>query len=207
MSRIYELDIEKFNRIYAFPTNDKFIFKDSNKNDVVVVDNSNGNFYVENFSNKIKGLIYLVNDNYTLTDTEKEYKTNKNLYKNKYDKVVASQEDYMLENDLYDRDFLEFIQDKKYQFDINIGYGRKTFKATIKDALGLASNYESDLVFNDRLIFSPLGFDWEYNKNLIEKYIGKSNLKYRENGTFELPYVSSQSEKIEWIEKTKDIKI
>lgn len=207
MSRIYELDIEKFNRIYAFPTYDKFIFKNKDKDDVVAVDNSNGEFYVEEFSNKVKGLIYLVNDEFLVPETEEEYKKNKSQYEKKYSKVVSSQEDYMLEHDLYDRDFLEFVPDKKYEFDINIGYGRKSFKATIKDALGLASNYESDLVYKDRLIFSPLGFDWEYNHNLIEKYVGKNNLDYKDNGNFELPYIYKDSSCIEWIEKTKDIKL
>ena len=100
------------------------------------------------------------------------------------------------------------ILNKKYTFDIDLGYGEKQFKATIKDALGLAINYESDLGFNGTLIISPMGFEWEDNNRLIEKCVGKENLS-KSNDTFGwfIPYRNPDSKGIEWLEKTKEIKI
>ncbi len=204
MSKIYEIDISLYDKIRMYPTYDKFIFTNKGKRNVVVVDNSSGDFFTEDFSNKTKGLIYLVNDEFMPNDVEKEYKANKNKYKN-YNKIVSSQNDYMLEKDLYDRDFLSFDPNKKYEFDIVLGdYKRQKIKAKIKDALGLASNYESDLLYNDRLIFSPLGFEWEYNNSLIHKYLGISPVN--KNG-IKLPYSSWGSSQIEVLEKQKDMKI
>lgn len=203
MSKIYELDISLFDKIRMYPTYDKFIFTTKGKRSVVAVDNSSGDFFTEDFSNKTKGLIYLVNEEFMPYDAEKEYKDRKNKYKN-YNKIVSSQNDYMLEKDLYDRDFLSFDPNKKYEFNIVVGYKQKKIKANIKDALGLASNYESDLLFNDRLIFSPLGFEWEYNNSLIHKYLGISPVN--KNG-IKLPYSSWGSSKIEVLDQEKNIKI
>lgn len=203
MSKIYELDISLFDKIRMYPTYDKFIFTTKGKRSVVAVDNSSGDFFTEDFSNKTKGLIYLVNEEFMPYDVEKEYKDKKNKYKN-YNKIVSSQNDYMLEKDLYDRDFLSFDPNKKYEFNIVVCYKQKKIKANIKDALGLASNYESDLLFNDRLIFSPLGFEWEYNNSLIHKYLGISPVN--KNG-IKLPYSSWESPKIEILEQEKNIKI
>lgn len=202
MSKIYELDISLYDKVRMYPTFDKFIFTNKNKRSVVAVDNSSGDFFTEDFSNKTKGLIFLINDTFMPYDVEKEYQENKNKYKN-YHKVVSSQEDYMLEKDLYDRDFLSFDPNKKYEFDINIGYGSKKIKAKIIDALGLASNYESDLGYNGCIIFSPLGFDWEYNNKLIHKYLGISPVN--KNG-IKLPYSSWGSSKIEVLEQQKEMK-
>ena len=203
MSKIYELDISLFDKIKMYPTYDKFIFTTKGKRSIVAVDNSSGDFFTEDFSNKTKGLIYLANEKFMPYDVEKEYKENKDKYKI-YNKIVSSQNDYMLEKDLYDRDFLSFDPNKKYEFNVVVGYKQKKIKANIKDALGLASNYESDLLFNDRLIFSPLGFEWEYNNSLIHKYLGISPVN--KNG-IKLPYSSWGSSKIEVLDQEKNIKI
>lgn len=201
MSKIYEIDKSLFSKIEMYPTYDKFIFTSKRKRDVVVVDNTSGDFFTEDFSNKTKGLIYLVNDSFLPNDVEQEYKKNKDKYKN-YHTMVSSQNDYMFDKDLYDRDFCSFDPNKKYEFDINIGYGKETIKATIKDALGLASNHESDLVYNERLLFSPLGFDWNYNNKLIHKYLGIKNISDK---GIELPYRYMDSPEIEVLKK--EIKI
>lgn len=112
MSKIYELDISLFNKIRMYPTYDKFIFTEKNKRHVVAVDNSFGDFFTEDFSNKTKGLIFLLNDSFLCGDVEKEYQSNKNKYKN-YNKIVSCQNDYFLDKDLYDCDFLNFNPKKK----------------------------------------------------------------------------------------------
>lgn len=201
MSKIYEIDISLYDKIRMYPTYDKFIFTTKGKRNVVAVDNTSGDFFTEDFSNKTKGLIYLLDDEFMANDVEKEYKTNKNKYKY-YNNIVSSQNDYMLDKDLYDRDFLSFDSNKKYEFNIVLGYKQKKIKATIKDALGLSSNYESDLLYNDRLIFSPLGFEWEYNNSLVHKYLGISPVD--KNG-IKLPYSSWGSPKIEELEE-KDMR-
>ena len=207
MSKIYELDNSLFNKINLFRTNDKFIFTDKNKRNVIAVDNSNGAFFVEEFSNKIKGLIYLVNDEFLPNDVEKEYLENKHKY-NYYDKVVIDYIDYFSDGKNKDRTFLKFNPNKKYIFDINVGYGEQQFKSTIKDALGLAINYETDLGYNGVLLLSPMGFDWEENHKLIEKCVGKENLS-KSNNTFGwfIPYRNPHSNEIEWLEKEKTIKM
>lgn len=203
MSKIYEIDISLYDKIKMYPTYDKFIFITKGKKNVVAVDNTSGDFFTEDFSNKTKGLIYLVNDEFMINDVEKEYKTNKNKYKH-YNNIVFSQNDYMLDKDLYDRDFLSFDPNKKYEFNIVVGYKKKKIKASIKYALGLASNYESDLLYNERLIFSPLGFEWEYNNNLIHKYLGISPVN--KNG-IKLPYSNWESPKIEELIQEKNMKV
>ena len=55
MSKIYELDISLYDKVRMNPTDDMFIFTDKHKRSVVAVDNSYGEFFVEDFSNKIKG--------------------------------------------------------------------------------------------------------------------------------------------------------
>lgn len=207
MSKIYELDNSLFNKINLFRTYDKFIFTDKHKRNVIAVDNSYGAFFVEEFSNKIKGLIYLVNEDYLPNDVEKEYLVNKNKY-NFYNKVVSDSVDYFTDGKSRDRIFLKFNPNKKYTFDINIGYGEQQFKATIKDALGLAINYESDLGYNGILLLSPMGFEWEQNHKLIERAVGQENLS-KSNDTFGwfIPYRNSESKSIEWIKKEKTIKM
>ncbi len=200
MIKIYELDISLFDKIRKYPTFDSFLFTSKGKRNVIAVDNTTGDFFTEEFSNKTKGLIYLCNRDYLPNDVEKEYKENKKKYKN-YSRLISNQNDYMFDRDLYDRDFLHFDPNKKYSFVININYKKTNIKATIKDALGLASNYEGDLLFNGRLIFSPLSFDWNYNNNLIHKYLGISPVN--KNG-INLPYSSWGSPKIEIVENSKE---
>ena len=204
MSKIYELDISLYDKVRMNPTDDMFIFTDKHKRSVVAVDNSYGEFFVEDFSNKTKGLIYLVNDDFMPYDVEKEYQENKHKYKN-YNKVVSDSVDYFLDNKNVGKAFLKFNPNKKYTFDINLGYGEKQFKSTIKDALGLAINYEADLGINGTLIISPLGFEWEENNKIIEKCVGLENLS-KANTSFgwSIPYRNPDSKGIEWIEKTKE---
>lgn len=210
MSKIYELDRSLFDKVNMYPTYNKFIFTDKHKRNIVAVDNTSGDFFTEDFSNRIKGLIYLVNDSFLPDEVEKEYLEHKDKYSyEKYKNIVCDSIDYCLDNNIYDRDFLKFDPNKKYTFDINLGYGEQHFKSTIKDALGLAINYESDLGFNGTLLISPLGFEWEENNRFIEKCVGRENLSSPGNmfGWF-LPYRNQQSKQIEWIkENTKDMKL
>ena len=197
---IYELDKSLMKKIYMYQTYDQFIFTEKGKRSVVAVENKDGNFWIEEFSNKTKALIYLLNNNFMPQHVEEEYLKNKDKYKN-YNKVVRHKHEYLLDRNLHDRDFLEFNPTKKYEFEIGMGRSEipGKFKATIKDALGLASNYESDLAYKGIIIFSPLGFEYEHNRRLIDKFVGK-NVK--------LPYRFINSKEIKWIdEKEKNIKI
>ncbi len=208
MSKIYELDNSLYNKVKMYPTYDKFIFTDKHKRNVVVVDNTSGDFFVEDFSNRIKGLIYLVNDEFMTYDVEKEYLENKDKYSyDKYKKVVNDSVDYFVDNNKIDRDFLKFDPNKKYIFDINLGFGEKQFKSTIKDALGLAINYETDLGFNGTLLISPAGFEWEENHKFIEKYVIRDLSKGGDMFGWHIPYRNPDSPNIEWLDKTKEIKI
>lgn len=202
MRKIYELDISLFNKVYMYPTSDKFIFTKKNKRPVVVVDNTSRDFFMEDFSNKTKGLIFLVNEDFLNNDVEEEYKNNKNKYKN-YKKIVSSQNDYFLDKDLGDLDFLSFVQQNKYEFNINIGNCSKKIKSKIIDAIALANNFESDLFYNNHLIYSPLGFEWDYNNKLIHKYLGITHIN--EKG-INLPYRNLESREIEVLDMSKEIK-
>lgn len=51
--------------------------------------------------------------------------------------------------------------------------GFYTFKSDMLSAFQLASNYEADLYFRGRLIYSPLGFEYEDNRAQVEKYLGR----------------------------------
>jgi hypothetical protein len=63
---------------------------------------------------------------------------------------------------------------KQYNFCMDKYWeGDYKFTSDMLSAFQLASNYEADLYLNGRLIFSPLGLDWEDNKKLIIKYLGK----------------------------------
>ena len=202
MSKIYELDISLFKKVYMYPTYDKFIFTTKNKRSVVAVDNSYGEFFTEDFSNKMKGFIYLANEEFMPDDVEKEYTKNKNKYKN-YSKFISTQNEYFIDRNLSDRDFLNFDPNKKYEFDINIGFGKQRFKGKIEDALGLSLNYESDLLYNSIILISPLGFEWNDNLNLMKKYLDGRFIDYKKDN-YGIPYRSRDSKQIEWIEKTKE---
>jgi len=58
---------------------------------------------------------------------------------------------------------------------------KKIYLPNIKRAIITSSNHERDLyketLKGDRIIFSPLGFDWEANNELVEKVF---NCKYSE---------------------------
>ena len=199
-TNIYEIDYSLYDKIKMYPTYDSFIFSSDNDKSVLTVDNTAGEWFVEEFSNKTKALIYLMNDNYLPDDVEKEYLKNRAKY-NDYDKYVMNKHDYLIKNNIQDRDFLDFKQDEKYEFSINFGNGVRYFKSTIQDALGLAVNYETDLVYNNILLISPLGFDWEENNSLIESYIKTKNTNKNDFG---IPYRRQNDSHIEWL-KIADI--
>ena len=62
--------------------------------------------------------------------------------------------------------------------------GAYSFNSDILSAFQLASNYEACLYLNNKLIFSPLGFEWAENNKLLKKYTG---LKYKNLG-YKNPY-------------------
>lgn len=208
MSKIYELDRSLFNKIQMYPTYDKFIFTEKYKEKVIVVDNTSGDFFTEDFSNKTKGLIYLVNDSFMPYDVEKEYRNNRHKYNN-YHKVISDSVDYYMDNNLNDIDFLKFDPNKKYEFIIDLEQGKQKFKANIMVALGLSINYDRDLEFENTTIISPLTYDWDTNHDNIEKCVGTKNLCKRDNNFgWLIDYVDMNSPQIELIqEKTKDIKV
>ncbi|WP_346938122.1 hypothetical protein [uncultured Clostridium sp.] len=55
----------------------------------------------------------------------------------------------------------------------------KIVKCDKLTAYQLASNYEADLMQDNRYLLSPLGFEWEENKNLIIKHLGKIFNNYK----------------------------
>jgi len=55
----------------------------------------------------------------------------------------------------------------------------KTVKCDRLTAFQLASNYEADLIQGNKYLLSPLGFEWEENKNLIVKHLGKIFNNYK----------------------------
>lgn len=63
---------------------------------------------------------------------------------------------------------------KQYNFSMFHYYeGEYKFTSDMLSAFQLASNYEADLYLNGKLILSPLGFEYQENKKLIEKYLSK----------------------------------
>lgn len=210
MSKIYELDISLFDKVKEINSYDNFIFTNRHTRHVVVVDNSHGEFFTEDFSNRLKGLIYLTNNTFLPPDVEKEYSENFDNYTfEKYEKVVSDSYDYYMDKSLDDLDFLKFNPKKKYLFSINTLDGERQFQSTIKDALGLASNYSSDLVHNGITIISPLRFDCGKNSELIEKCVGRENLSKSDSFDFGwfLPYRDFKDTCIEELTSQKNIKI
>lgn len=70
-----------------------------------------------------------------------------------------------------------------YEFAICRAYEKEIkFKSDPVSAFELASNYEADLYCQGTLILSPLGFEWDENVKLIEKYLGRQGWKETENG-------------------------
>lgn len=206
MSKIYELDISLYNKVHMNPTYDKFIFTYKNKRNVVAVDNTSGDFFTEDFSNKTKVLIYLVNEEFMPNDVEEEYKKNKNKYKN-YKKVVSNQHDYFNDRNLVDTDFLDFDFHKNYTFDIDIGFGNQKFSSTIADAVGLSLTYNSNLYYKGILLISPKEYEWNDNLNLIRKYF-KGRLIDYSKVQYGIPFRCRDSKEIQWINsKEKNLNI
>jgi|GEM_PF-2540459 hypothetical protein len=74
---------------------------------------------------------------------------------------------------------------KLYEFQIDKYYeGTYRFKSDMLSAFQLASNYEADLIWQGEYIFSPLGFSFEENRDLIVKYLGKRFIT--KSGSFNL---------------------
>lgn len=80
---------------------------------------------------------------------------------------------------------------KEYTFRMYRSWeGEYSFKSDLLSAYQLASNYEADLMLNNRYLLSPLGFDWEENNKLIKKNLGKwfkySSLGYKNMNSKEI---------------------
>jgi hypothetical protein len=63
----------------------------------------------------------------------------------------------------------------KQQYDFGLDRyweGDYKFSSDLLSAFQLASNYEADLYFRGRLVFSPLGLSYEENAELVKKYLG-----------------------------------
>lgn len=62
---------------------------------------------------------------------------------------------------------------KEYNFAIVRSFdGEYSFTSDMLSAFQLATNYEACLYLNNRIIFSPLGFEWEENNKMVKKYTG-----------------------------------
>lgn len=62
---------------------------------------------------------------------------------------------------------------KRELFTVNRSYEPPVkIRTDVLTAYQLASNYEADLWRNRELIYSPLGYEWEENKSLVQKYLG-----------------------------------
>lgn len=200
---IYEINFDLYSRLFNERENSdygkmpsyltgKFLVKNKNGKGYFGVDNSTNEWWEEEFKNKLQCLIWLVDDELTTEQVIEKYNTNKDDCKD-YKKYLVSQDIFCEKNNIYHRDYFKFDSKKEYDFTINFGSGAKEFSSTIENALGLASNYESDLLHKDILIFSPLGFEWEENCRLIEKYLGKNydRRNFREKDLYDdlgLPY-------------------
>ncbi len=201
--KIYEIDFNLYSRLFNERENSdygkmpsyltgKFLVKNKNGKGYFGVDNSTNEWWEEEFKNKLQCLIWLVDDELTTEQVIEKYNTNKDDCKD-YKKYLVSQDVFCEKNNIYHRDYFKFDPKKEYDFKINLGSGTREFSSTIENALGLASNYETDLLYKDILIFSSLGFEWEENCRLIEQYLGKNydrrNFKEKDlYDDFGLPY-------------------
>ena len=62
---------------------------------------------------------------------------------------------------------------KQYNFTMLRSFeGEYSFTSDMLSAFQLATNYEACLYLNNRIIFSPLGFEWEENNKQVKKYTG-----------------------------------
>lgn len=201
--KIYEIDFNLYSRLFNEHEDcdynktpsylwGRFLVKNKNGKGYFCVDNTTNEWWEEEFKNKQQCLMWLVDTDLTSDEVIKRYNDNKNLYKD-YKKYLVSQDVFCEENNIYHRDYFKFDLNKEYDFTINFGNGAKEFSSTIENALGLASNYETDLLYKNILIFSSLGFEWEENCRLIEQYLGKNydRRNFREKDLYDdfgLPY-------------------
>lgn len=184
----------------------KFIVKDKDNKGYFYVDNSTLNWWEEEFDEKQQGIIWLVDDELNAEEVLKKYKKNKCSSYNKY---VKSMNDYCNKYKIYHRNFFEFNLNTEYDFFIKQNKELKHFKSTIEDAIGLASYYNSDLLYKNILIFSPTGFDIDENYRLIKRYLGNNYFENSRNikkYKFGVPYKTKDSNSIHFIEE-KNIKI
>lgn len=183
MNDIYEINYELFSTLYDEWENknnksylsNSFLVKNKNGTGYFGVDNNYGEWFEEDFKNKGTAICWLKNDDFDVEDAVNEYNKHKKKYNNVKD--IKSQEEFCNKYNLYHRDYVEFDPSKEYDFKIIIGNDVKEFSSTIKTAIGFASNYESDLLYNGALLLSPLGMTWEENFRLINRYLGKDYLK------------------------------
>ena len=204
MNRIYEINYDLFSTLFKEWENkdyknesgyiyNNFLVKDKDDNEYFGVDNTAGEWFEEEFKNKTTALIWLTNNEFDLEDAVKEFDSNKNKYKN-LSKQVKTQDEFCSKYNLYHRDYIQFDPNKEYDFKINLNGNVCEFSSTIKTAIGFASNYESDLTYKDVLLISPLGFEWEENYKLIQKFLGnnylKDNPKMKDWG---VPYIDETS--------------
>lgn len=96
-----------------------------------------------------------------------------------------------------------FNLDYTYEFTICRTYEESAkFNSDPVSAFELASNYEADLYYQGVLILSPLGYEWEDNVKLIEKYLGRHGWKETENGKeFNLGYKDLWDPEIKIVKK------
>lgn len=86
-------------------------------------------------------------------------------------------------NNLISKVLKKTLFKKKEVFVIQPYYEKaRKIKCDRLTAYQLASNYEADLIQNGKYLLSPLGFDWEENKNLIVKHLGKICNNYKLHG-------------------------
>mgnify|MGYP001026613695 CR=1 FL=1 len=185
--KIYEIEYNLYSRLFDEHENSdynktpsylwgRFLVKNKNGVGYFCVDNTTNEWWEEEFKEKQQCLMWLVDDELTVEDVIERYNKNKDKYKD-YEKYLVSQDVFCEENNIYHRDYFNFDPNKEYDFSVNLGSGTREFSATIENALGLASNYESDLSHKNTIIFSPLGFDWDENYRLVEQYLGKDHIK------------------------------
>jgi hypothetical protein len=101
-----------------------------------------------------------------------------------YDKklsAILKDKIWQFKNDLKHK-LIEYRDNKKFKekyiFTVYRSFenGYK-IKANMLNAFKLANNYEADLVLNGSIIFSPLGYDYDTNKECIIKYLGNEYIK------------------------------
>lgn len=220
--KIYEIDFNLYSRLFKEYENSdynktpdylcgRFLVKDNDNNSYFCVDNTTNEWWEEEFKNKQQCLIWLVDTDLTEKEVIQKYNENKELYKD-YEKYIVSQDVFCDENKIYHRDYFKFDPNKEYDFIINFRNGAREFSSTIENAIGLASNYECNLLYKDTLIFSPQGFEWEENYRLVEQYLGKNYIRDKIkvediNSNFGVPYRNPEDTQFIHFKDEKSLKI